>query len=197
VLKLKKVAVTGGIASGKTTVCRLFEELGAYYISADEIVHQLLVPSTKIGQSLIALLGTDIVEGKTLSKERIAKKIFCDPCLLNESEKLIHPEVQKVIDTNYKAVSETQTPLFVAEVPLLYEAGFEVFYDSVVVVMSEEDQCLKRSRLPEKEYRQRSKRLMPIEEKIKKADYVIANNGTLKLLRKIIQPIFFALKENV
>ena len=194
---IKKVAVTGGIASGKSTVCHLFEELGAYCISADEIVHQLLVPTTQLGKDIIALLGEDIVVDHALSRRLIAQKVFRSPELLSATEKRIHPEVQKFIETQYKTISCTHFPLFVAEVPLLFEAHLENFYDTVIVVTCDEIRCQKRFKRGEDEYKRRTQRLMPIEEKIKKATFVIENNGTLENLRQTIQPIFFALKENI
>ena len=196
-LALKRIAVTGGIASGKSTVCRLFEELGACYVSADEIVHQLLVPTTQIGKDIIALLGEDIVVGKTLDRMRIAKKVFCDPSLLRELEKRIHPEVQRVIETKYKTISPQHTSFFVAEVPLLFEANLQDWYDEVLVVVGDEKECRTRFQYNEDEYILRAQHLIPIEEKIKKAGKVIYNTGTLDHLRQTIYPIFFALKENI
>lgn len=196
-IKLRKVAVTGGIASGKSTVCRLFEQLGAYVVSADEIVHQLLVPTSPLGKEIINLLGPDIVENGNLSRERIAQKVFRSSLLLGELEKRIHPEVQQVIETQYKTASQTHAPLFVAEIPLLYEADFEPFYDTVLVVVSDQKRCVERSPYNEDEYLLRSQRLMPIEEKIRKADLVIENNGTVEDLRQTIQVTFNDLKENI
>lgn len=193
----KKIAITGGIAAGKTTVCQLFEELGAYVVSADLIVHQLLVPSTQLGQKIIALLGEDIVDGNKLSPESIAQKVFGAPLLLRELEKYIHPEVQKVIIAKHWAASEKNIPFFVAEVPLLYEANLESFYDSVIVVTADKRLCQMRFPKGEKDYLHRNNRLMPIEEKIKKANYVIANNGTLDELREKIQFIYIELKEKI
>jgi dephospho-CoA kinase len=193
----KKVAITGGIASGKSTVCHLFEELGATAVSADQIVHELLIPTTSFGKELIALLGADTVVDGVFNRERIAQKVFRDPLLLEELEKRIHPRVQRVIDTTYKAVAHTPISLFVAEVPLLYEAGLETFYDKVILVLSDEKNCRKRFRYGEEEYRRRSQRLMPIEEKITKADLIINNNGSLRELRQTIQTTYNALKENI
>lgn len=67
-LKLSRVAVTGSIASGKSTVCHLFKELGAYTISADEIVHELLVPDSPLGRSVVELLGREIIKDGFLDK---------------------------------------------------------------------------------------------------------------------------------
>jgi dephospho-CoA kinase len=187
----KKIAVTGGIASGKSTVCHLFEDLGAYYVSADEIVHQLLQPTTAIGKEIIDLLGIEIVVGRSLSREKIAQKVFNDPQLLRELEQRIHPEVQRIIDTKYKALSP-KIPVFIAEVPLLFEAGLENCYDLIIVVVSDEEICRKRY-CNNDEYRRRSQRLIPTQEKIKKADLVIENKGSLENLRQNIQHIFNSL----
>ena len=78
-LKLKKIAVTGGLAAGKTTVCQLFKELGAYVVSADEIVHQMLSPDTVVGQQVVSLLGSDIVSGLGIDRKKIAAKVFYPP----------------------------------------------------------------------------------------------------------------------
>ena len=77
------MAVTGGLSCGKSSVCRIFKELGAYVVSADEIVHQLLSPDTNLGQKIISLLGTEIVVNQKLDRSRIAEMYFKNPELLN------------------------------------------------------------------------------------------------------------------
>jgi dephospho-CoA kinase len=160
------------------------------------VVHELLVPTTNLGKDLITLLGDEIVVGKTLNRERIAQKVFCDPVLLKKIEQRIHPEVQRVIETQYKRISR-QVPLFVAEIPLLFEANLQSWYDKIIVVVADERVCRERAPYDEDEYTRRSHRLMPIKEKIKQADFVIYNTGNLKTLRQTIQPLFFALKETL
>lgn len=189
---MRKVAVTGSIASGKTTVCHFFQELGAFVISADTIVHQLLTPSNPIGQRVIALFGDEIVVEGKIEREEIAKRVFRDPSLLTKLEKLLHPEVQKVIETTFKQVSQHSFPLFVAEVPLLYEAGLESFYDAVIVVSANRDQA--RERFKGNDFEKRENRLIPLSEKILKADYLIENEGSLDLLRKSVIKTFNRLK---
>lgn len=127
----------------------------------------------------------------------MAQKVFCSPPLLQQIEQLIHPEVQRVIETRYKTASETHAPLFVAEVPLLYEAHLEGFYDKVIVVTCDAEQSKKRFRFGDEEYLRRNQRLMPIKEKIGKADLVIENNGQLEELIQTIQLIYNDLKENI
>jgi dephospho-CoA kinase len=196
-IKLKKIAVTGGIASGKSTVCQFFEQLGAFVVSADAIVHQLLVPTTQLGKEIIALLGADIVVDEKLSREKIAQKVFRNPPLLKKFEESIHPNVQKVIEAKYTAASQTHAPLFVAEIPLLFEANQAKFYDWVIVVACDEKKSRERCRFDADEYERRNQRLMPIEEKIKQADSVVENNGNLDDLYQTIQHIYNSLKENL
>ncbi|HSX12427.1 MAG TPA: dephospho-CoA kinase, partial [Rhabdochlamydiaceae bacterium] len=89
-LGLRKLAVTGGLSSGKTTVCKILESLGAYYISADQIVHRLLSPDTKIGKKIIDLLGPKILNGDQFDRAKIAKIVFSQKDTLNALEKILH-----------------------------------------------------------------------------------------------------------
>ncbi len=195
-LTLRKIAVTGGLASGKSTVCQLFQQLGAYAISSDDIVHMLLIPQTPLGQKVIALLGDDVLEGRCFNKKAIARKVFRDPRLLSGLEKILHPEVQKQIELIYQQVSThaLSSSLFVAEVPLLYEAHLSELFDGVIFV--DTDPALSRKRFyqsashdPE-EYDLRSKRLLPCEEKRRRADFCITNNGSLEELKQTVSQLY-------
>ena len=103
-LELVKVAVTGGIASGKSSACRFFKELGAHVVSADNIVHRLLSPETKVGLQVIHLLGPEIVTKGQISRRAIAKKVFNNPLLLEALEKIIHPAVNEELDKEVQRV---------------------------------------------------------------------------------------------
>lgn len=186
-LKLKKVAVTGGLSCGKSSVCRFFEKFGAIVVNADEIVHRLLSPKTILGQRVIQLIGNDIIINNQIDRSKIAQKVFNQPSLLLSLEQLIHPAVQEEIEKQYEQANQKKNgQLFVAEVPLLFEAGLEDFFDVVITVVadpkisSQRFQNVKDSNA--EEYEKRSMRQMHIEEKIKRADYVIENNGSLKKL---------------
>ncbi|MFZ0566008.1 MAG: dephospho-CoA kinase [Chlamydiales bacterium] len=202
-LRLKKVAVTGSISSGKTTVCRILQKLGAYVISADEIVHQLLTPTTDLGKEIIALLGDDLVVGEKLNREAIAQKVFRDPSLLKKLEKRIHPEVQKVIETQYQQISKKNYPVFVAEIPLFFESSlfFESDYDIKIFVYADEERRKQRftkaTHYGKDEFDRRQKRLIPDEQKKARADIVIENNGSFESLQQAVEIIFNSLKENV
>lgn len=184
-LNLRKVAVTGGLSCGKSSVCRFFEKFGALVVSADEIVHRLLSPETNLGQSVIRLIGNDIIINNQIDRSKIAQKVFNHPSLLNSLEQILHPAVQEEIKKYYETANQQKkTKLFVAEIPLLFEAGMEGFYDAVITVTADPKISTQRfhkaTGLSAEEYKKRSERQLPIEEKAKKAHYVIVNNGSLE-----------------
>lgn len=201
-LTLKKVAITGGLSCGKSSVCRAFKELGAYVVSADEIVHQLLTPTKRLGQQVIALLGQDIIFENEIKRSIIAKKVFQDKALLHSLEKLIHPVVMEEIEKQYQQVNnQGSAPLFIAEIPLLFEAalkknfnGIIDDFDAIISVWSEPEICKQRfmdfTGYGEDEYFKRMANQMPADEKAKRADYVINNSGNLEQMHKAVVDLF-------
>lgn len=187
-LKLKRIAITGGIASGKSSVCRFFQELGAFVVNADAIVHELLSPNTNLSQQVIRLLGNEILIDRKLSRRVIADKVFKDPEALHALEKLLHPAVLHKIEELYQAACRDGAySAFVVESPLLFEIGQDKFYDMVIAVLA--DEAVSRERFckagfnPEEYDRRMKRQLLPCE-KARRADYVINNNGSLDSLRK-------------
>lgn len=183
-LKLRKVAVTGGLACGKSSVCRFFEKFGAFVVSSDDIVHRLLSPETTLGQKIIQLIGSDIIINNQIDRSKIAQKVFNQSSLLHALEKLIHPVVLEEIEKQYTlAKQQEKGKLFVAEIPLLFEANMEDFFDVVITVIAQSAIAKQRFKNAtgnnSNEYEKRSKQQMILEEKAKRADYVIENNGSL------------------
>ncbi len=182
-LKLKKVAVTGGTASGKSTVCRIFQDLGAIAVDADAIVHELLSTDADLVQQIIRLLGNDVLDNGKLSRRLIADKVFKNPEILHALEKLLHPAVLRKIDQAYKSACQNgKTGFFVAEIPLLYEIGADASYDVIVVVLSEPEESRKhfiQAGHSDAEYERHMKRQWQPEEKARRADYVIRNSGSI------------------
>lgn len=195
-LILKKVAVTGGLASGKSSVCRLFSNLGAYVASADDIVHHLLSPETTIGKQVIALIGKDIVNNEKINRAIIAERVFKQPTLLRSLEKILHPAVGVKINEQYEQVkAEGKAKLFVAEIPLLFESSDlnTLPFDATIAVLT--DESISKKRYQEmghsaQEYELRMKQQMSPAEKARHADYVIHNNGSEKELEKEATNIF-------
>jgi dephospho-CoA kinase len=195
-LKLSKVAITGGISCGKSAFCRFLQEFGAYCVSADKIVHQLLSPRTTLGQKVVQLLGPEIVQGGKIDRQRVAAKVFSHPELLEKLEELIHPAVFGEIERLYKdAGTKENVPLFVAEIPLLYEVGAEDCFDFIIGVFSDEQLAFQRfhesTGYEKDEFAKRKKRQLSNKEKAAQADYIVWNNGSLDELREKAKQIFF------
>lgn len=199
-LALKRVAVTGGLSCGKSSVCRTFKDLGAYVISADEIVHQLLSLDTNLGQEVIELLGDEVVVGNRIDRSKIAKLVFQDPELLDALEQLLHPRVYDEIARQYDEQQVQSTvSLFLAEVPLLFESKGEGRFDVVVSVFANPTVCKARFQAlgkKEREYDKRMRWQIDPREKAKKADYVIINNGSLIELNEIVKELYAELTDS-
>jgi len=194
-LGLRKVAVTGGLSCGKSSVCRYFKELGAYVVSADEIVHQLLSPKTSIGQQVISLLGPDVIVDDRIDRRAIAKKVFNDPKLLYSLEQLIHPSVEQEIEQKYQQVKKQgNITLFIAEIPLFFEVAKKHNFDAIITVWAKEEQCKLRftnaTGYAEEEFNKRMTFQVSPEEKKKHADYVIDNSGSIEQMHKNVSALF-------
>lgn len=195
---LRKIAVTGGLACGKSSVCRFFQDLGAHVVSADEVVHHLLSPKTSLGHQVIDLLGKDIIVNDQIDRSLIAKKVFSDKQLLRSLEKLLHPAVMAEIERQYQQVKASgHVTLFVAEIPLLFEIGQESHFDATVAVFADSESSRKRFKAAtgygDAEYNQRTSLQLSPEEKAKSADYVINNQGSLSQLRQAVDKLFHVL----
>ncbi len=191
-LALKKIAVTGGLSSGKTTVCGLLKKQGAYVVSADEIVHHLLSPHTPLGQQVIKLLGSDIVSHQQLDRKKIAQIVFSDSQKLEALEQLLHPKVLDEIEKSYQKIKHNSAyRCFVAEVPLLYEIGAENCFDFVIAVRADPALCRARRQNHKEDsledYEKRMKRQLP--NKADRADATILNNGSFEDLENQVTQI--------
>lgn len=187
-LKLKKIAITGGVASGKSSACRFFKELGAYVVSADAIVHDLLKPNTDLGQQVIRQFGPDVIENGQISRKILAEKAFKDAKQLKKLEELLHPAVLRKIEELYaEARNKGSYSSFVVEIPLLFEIEAEKHYDVIVAVLTDDAKAKNRfeqAGFQKAEYDLRMSRQLKPKEKAAKAHYIIHNNGSLEDLRQ-------------
>jgi dephospho-CoA kinase len=186
VLSLRKIAITGNLASGKSTAARILQECGAYVVDADEIVHGLLSLNTPTGKKIVELLGPEIVVGNQIDRRKISEIVFSDFEKLKSLEKILNPAVKQEIERRFDLVKNNPSyKMFVAEVPLLYEAGMEKDFDLVIAVIA--DQAVARQRSITAQFDQRWARQH--KDKASKADIVITNNGDLNMLKSSITAI--------
>lgn len=197
-LNLKKVAVTGGLSSGKSAVCNFFRKLNAYVISADEIVHKLLSLDTETGQQVAAIFGPGVIKNEKLDRQAIAEIAFKDPVLLKKLEQCIYPAVTKIIERHYQEAKHLNPPLFLVEIPKLFEAGMETWFDAVITVSTNENLCRERFEArggTDLEYARRMANQMPIKDKIKRSNYIIENNKGLDELKTSVAKLFYVLTQ--
>jgi dephospho-CoA kinase len=180
------VALTGGIATGKSVVADILEELGCTIHHADRIAHELTEPEKPVWKKIVAHFGEKILnKDKTINRSRLGKIIFSnkkEQAYLNE---LIHPLVyQKKKKMIEKLEEEGRTNIFVSEAALTIEAGFADLFDKVIVVYCTRDiqikRLMERDRISRKEALQKLKSQMTPEEKLKHADYIIDTSETLQ-----------------
>ncbi len=192
---MRKVAITGGLAAGKSSVCQVLHSLGAHVISADAIVHRLLSPDSELHNKVIDLLGSDVVNEQRIDRAKVARIVFCDQVKLRQLEELLHPAVRKEIELDYQKLQKTNPPpLFVAEIPLLFETSNEDYFDDVVAVVAPENLCRARftstSGHTDEEFFARSKAQLPDTFKAEKANFIIINDGTLDVLEKKVTILY-------
>lgn len=191
---MRKVAVTGGLSSGKTTVCQLFAELGAYVVNSDEIVHQLFTNDDPLRQKIVQLFGHEVIGDHQINRKEIAKIAFSRPELLRTLERLVHPIVFHEIDKRCRQAQAQAYPLFIAEVPLLYESEKEEEFDDVVVVLAPEKLARKRFASRESnDFDIRMNQQIDPEKKAARADFVIVNDGDIEQLKLQVKVLYLQL----
>ncbi|MEW6375189.1 MAG: dephospho-CoA kinase [Thermodesulfobacteriota bacterium] len=194
------VGLTGGVASGKTVVSQILREEGAYLINADQIARELVQPHTPTWKELIRVFGQDILEKDgSIHRKKLAAKVFSDTRQRNLLNQILHPRIKEEMDRRVKEISqEDPEAIVVFDAALLVEVGEHRKMDKVIVVTSTEAQQIERLKnrdgVEPEEARKVLSSQMANEEKLKVADYVIRNEGSLEETRKRAKEIFQELK---
>ena len=190
-----RVGVTGGIGSGKSLVCSLFSHLNVPVLSADDIAKNLMQSDVTLRQALVALLGAETFQSDgTLRRTYVAEKIFSSPGLQRKVNLLVHPRVEAEVQNQFGKLAKSGNKIAIVEAALIYEAGFEKQLDSVIVVDAPEADRIRR--VVERDgttvaaVRRRIGAQASPESKIRKADYVIKNTGSLIELEQAVRFLF-------
>ena len=198
-LELKKIGVTGGIASGKTTVCLLLEKHGAYRLSADDIIHQLLETDAKSIRRVVSILGSAVLIDGRIDRKEVASHVFSNPEKLEQLESVLHPPLFAEIEKRYQRVKQNKRySCFVVEVPLVQEIGKEKEFDLILAVISDEKRAKSRfiaAGFSNDDYERRMKRQWDIKRKARKADVVLSNSRDLHHLEKQVKKFIYTLNE--
>lgn len=181
-----KVGVTGGIGSGKTTVCKLLERFGVPVYYADDRAKWLMNYNENVRQQLIAAFGKEVyTEAGDLDRPYLAGMVFNNKEKLDQLNSIVHPAVHLDGVTWQQEQEQAGKPYTVKEAALLFETGSYAALDKIVVVTAPEEvriaRVLQRETTTEEQVRARIRQQMPQEEKIKRADFVIENGAWEKL----------------
>ena len=179
------IGITGGIATGKSTVSEMVRELGFTVIDADVIARQVVEPGEEAYKQIIEKFGEDVllVNGE-IDRKKLGEIIFNHPekrLLLNS---IVHPFVRKkMLEEKERAIQNNEKALFL-DIPLLFESKLFSYVDKIIVVYVDEElqlqRLMKRNQLTKEEALSRIRSQISIEEKRQKADKVIDNRGTLE-----------------
>ena len=182
------LGLTGGIASGKSSVADFFVECGALLVSADLLAREVVNPGSPTLAKLVDDFGEEILTpGGSLNREVLAQQVFADPAARRRLEAITHPAIAHLAECRLAALRAAPHDLIVYEAPLLFEAGAEGRVDLVLVVVV--DQATQLSRLQQRDNlsaakaRQRIAAQWPLADKVQKADFVIDNSGLLQQTR--------------
>ncbi len=194
------VGLTGGVASGKTTVARMFEKEGAYLIDADQIARDLVQPHRPAWKEILRAFGKEVLgkEG-AIDRKRLADLAFSDPDQRSILNGILHPRIKREVGRRTRQIErEDPRAVVIFDAPLLVETGFHREVDRVVVVTSRETQQIerlkKRAGVSEEQTRRIISSQMVPEKKMEIADFVIRNEGSLETTRRRVREIFRELR---
>jgi dephospho-CoA kinase len=190
------LGLTGNIATGKSTVAKMLEDLGATVIDADALVHELQRQGTPVYDDIVAAFGPGILTGTgEIDRKSLGAIVFGDPDQLRRLEDIVHPAV---LIESARRIMEAPTPVVVYEAIKLIEAGRADMCDALWVVIARPDAQLQRlmrdRQMSEAEARQRIEAQPPQAEKIRRAAVVIDNSGTLEETRQQVTAAFQAIE---
>jgi len=195
-----RVGLTGGLASGKTFVGHALRDMGCHLIEADELGHQVLLPGAEAYQDVIDAFGREILdEAGSIDRHKLSQRVFGKPELLEKLSSLVHPPVvarqQRMIEEIAKADPQA---VVVVEAAILVETGSYKRFDRLIVVVCSMEQqmerAMKRGAYTREEVMARLSRQLPLEEKLRVADYVIDTSGEKENTLEQVRAVYSSLR---
>jgi len=191
------IGVTGSLGTGKSTVARMLAKKGAKVLDADKIGHRALKKNSDTYEEIVSRLGKNILSGSNaIDKKKLARTVFGNRNKLKQLTDIIHPFVTDRIIEHLK--EKNISDIVIIDAPLLIEAKLIDLLDKLVVVKATRGvqlyRCMKGKKIKREEALLRIKNQMPLSKKVKMADFVIDNNGTMEQTRKQVDQIWRAIK---
>ena len=196
------IGLTGGIGTGKSEVSRILREMGAVVIDADKVGHETYAANSETWRVVVATFGEDVVlpDGQ-IDRQALSSIVFDDSVAVEKLNAIMHPRMAKLLEERIQQHREVRADV-VLEAALLVEAGWNSLVDEVWVVTAPEEEAIRRAsshyNISPEAIRSRIRSQMPAEEKLKYADVVVGNTGSLEELRARVQSLWHSrLKERV
>lgn len=193
-----RVGLTGSMGSGKTTVASIFKNLGAFVIDADEICRELSLPHQPAWREILDAFGTSILnEDQSIDRKKLAHIVFNDKTQKTQLENILHPKViSQEARLSGEIFKKNPQSIIIIEAALLIESGNHRRMNKVIVVTCDDEKLISRAMgsMTREEAQKRVRVQMPQEEKLRRADYVLQNNGNRENLTKKVQELFIELK---
>jgi dephospho-CoA kinase len=196
---VKLVGLTGGIASGKSTVAEILKRQGAAIINADVLAREVVEPGRQAWTEIVNTFGTAVLQpDRALDRQKLRAIIFDDPDARKKLESIIHPQVRALAEQRIREHAAAGYAVIVYEVPLLFEGNLQEWLRPVILVACDVD--TQRNRLQSRDNlsaAQAQKHIdaqMSLEAKRRLADYVIENNGSLEDLKRQVQAVLEKIK---
>jgi len=190
------VGLTGGIATGKSTVVRMLVKRGARVIDHDGLVHTLQEPGQPVWKRIIEAFGRDILDAdERIDRKKLGALVFDDEQRRKELESIVHPavleEAQRLRD---EIGRQDRQAIVLSDIPLLFEVAMQDLFDLILLIYAPPQvqilRVMKRNNLSREEAIARLKSQMPIDEKLRFADLVIRNDGTMRELEKSVDEVW-------
>lgn len=178
------IGLTGGIGCGKSTALRFFEDGGAHVLETDLVVRELLVNDSQLIQEIHEAFGDAVMDGEgRVDRSALGSKVFNNSEALALLESLVHPRVRQ----NWTRMLNENHPVLIVEIPLLFEKDLEKHFSSTICVSSYPEvqhERLKARGMSDSQIKYRKQRQLELDEKMRRADTIIFNNGSLEHLRE-------------
>ena len=193
------VGLTGGVATGKTTVAKMFKQCGAAVIDADQLAHDVVKPGKPAWREIVKTFGKTILNpDRTLNRRELGAIVFGNRTKLHQLERIIHPHVaREQARLTKQATKKDPHAVVIYDVPLLFEAGIDKRVDRTIVVTADRDTQIarlkKRNGFSRAEAIRRIRSQMPLAKKIQRADHVLNGTFPRSSLRKQVGQLFNSL----
>jgi len=185
------LGITGSFGSGKTTVARIFKSFGAKIIDADKLAHKCIRPENPAYKRIVNVFGKDILnKNRTIDREKLARIVFNNKNFLKKLNKIIHPQVIRIIK---QQINTAKSKIIVLDAPLLIEAGLRQIVDKIIVVKITRKKQIERIKnktsLGPLDILKIIKSQIPLSRKVRLANFVVDNSGTIGETKKQVERI--------